>query len=1195
MSGAPTFLAVLSLSCAFHVLAGDGPDFNRDVRPILSAKCFKCHGPDDKTREAGLRFDVRADALKPAKSGRPALVPGHADQSELVRRIFSTDPKTVMPPPAAKSELTAAQKDTLKRWIAAGAAYQPHWAFVRPQQAALPAVQHAAWSRHPIDAFVLARLEKEGLLPSPPADPYVLCRRLHLDLIGLPPTPEEADLFVAAAQTNRQAAVEALVDRLLASPWYGERWARRWLDLAMYADTNGYEKDRPRSIWPYRDWVIRALNDGIPFDRFSILQIAGDLLPTNERPAGMTALEAKTATGFFRNTMLNEEGGIDPLEYRYHAMAARMHMTGSAWLGLTLQCAQCHTHKFDPITHREYFQLMAFLNNADEPDLDLPAEEDRAEGRAERAAKLLAALPDRWPAAAAAAKPVKPASVTAASGQKPALLDDGSALFAEPSPETDSYTITFDTEERHVSRLKLEALTDASLPAKGPGRVAHGNFVLTEIVVTAAPKNEPAKAVPVQIAQATAEAEQDNFPVAQAIDGQAATGWAVHRPGKPLNTPKSAVFQFVKPVDYPAGTRFVVRLDQLYGKQHTLGRVRLAVESSDAKPAESPRAIAERKFAEWLTTERARGITWKTVRPVAAQANTPLLTMQPDGSILASGDTTKMDTYTLAFGGELRGARALRLEALPDDTLPGHGPGLCYYEGPKGDFFMGELLVIADGVTQRIARATETYAKNNFGNSAVSAMAATDGDLQTGWSCAGRAGQRSEAVFNFAAPLGAAKNVSVRMVFGRHYACSLGRFRLSVTDNDQAVARPIDNETAALLALPDAQLSGEQRSALRNAFLLQAPELADARKEIENLRKPAVRATTLVLQERPPENPRPTHLHHRGEFLQPGERVEAGALAVLHPFPSNAPRNRLEFARWLFAPENPLTARVVVNREWDAFFGAGLVRTVADFGYQGELPSHPELLDWLAVALQQQGWSIKQLHRLIATSATYAQASAVPPNLLARDPENRWLARGPRVRLEAELVRDAVLRASGQLSDKIGGPSVYPPQPSGVSTEGTYGALAWNESQGEDRYRRALYTFAKRTAPYAMFNTFDGPSGEACVARREVSNSALQSLTALNDRVFMEAAQALGSEFAKQTTSLEERVRLLFRRCLTRAPDAEELSLLVTFHETQRARFAAAEADAKALAGDGPNAVERAAWTATARAVLNLDEFVTKG
>jgi hypothetical protein len=991
--------------------AGRPVDFNEQVRPILARHCFKCHGPDEKARKAHLRLDIQEEALRPAGSGERPIVPGRPGESELVRRIFAQDPEERMPPPAAKLPVSESERRVLAQWISEGAKYELHWAFRNPIWPAVPAVRDRSPARNPIDAFILARLEAAGLRPAPKADRAVLLRRVSLDLIGLAPTPQEVDAFLADPAPD---AYEKQVDRLLASPRYGERWARRWLDLARYADTNGYEKDRPRSIWPYRDWVIRALNADLPFDRFTIEQLAGDMLPG-------AGLAQKVATGFHRNTMLNEEGGIDPLEFRFYALTDRVSTTATVWLGLTLGCAQCHTHKFDPIPQREYYQFMALLNNADEPELLVPPP-PAARRRRELEAKiavLAAELPDRFPI-------------------------DG----------------------------KVQRTTPASLP-------------------------------------------------------------------------------------------------------------------------EARRAHLECRFQEWLGRASAEAVRWTLLQPVRATSNLPHLTIEPDGSILASGDQTKRDLYSVRFHGGPQRITAIRLETLRDDSLPNRGPGRVYYEGAPGDFFLSELRVMADGKPSALREASSSDPKDR-----KSAAAAIDGDPQTGWTRRGGEGAEPRAVFRFATPVDGAGDLTIELLFERYHAAGLGRFRVSATSDP----RPIDPsetplEIESLLLEAAGARKPDELDRLRRYYLTVAPELAKERSAIGQLQEHIPRdATTLVLKERPPENPRPTFVHRRGEFLQPAERAMPGVLSILAPGGSGSPRDRLGLARWLVSGENPLTGRVTVNRHWAVFFGRGLVRTIDDFGYQGERPTHPELLDWLALALIRAGWSQKAMHRLIVTSAAYRQSSRVTPELLARDPENRLLGRGPRTRLEAEVIRDSALFSSGLLVERLGGPSVFPPQPPGVTTEGTYGSLPWNVSSGADRYRRGLYTFSKRTAPYAIFSTFDAPSGEVCIARRDVSNSPLQALALLNDPVFEEAAQALGRIMAAAPGSVEDRIGDLFRRCLTRRARPDELALLVPFLERQKQRLARLELDARKIAGPGAgDAVEHAAWALVARAILNLDEAVTKG
>jgi len=984
-------------------------EFGRDIRPILAAKCFACHGPDEKSREAGLRLDQREGATAELDSGAGrALVAGKPDESVLYQRITAQDESERMPPPDGKEQLSGEQIDLLRRWIEGGGAYGQHWSFELPQKAPLPMVTDASWPRNPIDHFVLARLEAVGLHPSPEADRYTLARRLYLDLIGLPPTPEEADAFV---QDSSPTAYESLVDRLLGSPHYGERWARLWLDLVRYADTNGYEKDRPRSIWPYRDWVIGALNDDLPFDRFTVEQLAGDMLP-DATPA------QRIATGFHRNTMLNEEGGIDPLEFRFYAMVDRVATTGTVWLGLTVGCAQCHTHKYDPISQTDYYRLMALLDNADEPDLTIH-DADVAERRAEL--------------------------------------------------------------ESRIAGLESE-LAKQFPPVPGDGPVE--------------------------------DRRQEHL---------------------------------------------------------------------------------EQKFAEWLTSARAGAVPWQVLRPHAWQTNLPKLEVLEDGSVFSSGDFTKRDLFTLRFQLSEFGKAitSLRLEVLPDERLPGHGPGRAFYEGRQGDFFLSEFKARVDGAPLRFASASHSYGKISIGSGDAKAENVFDGDGSTGWSTAEREGEPHWLVLNLAEPLTPAGELEIELLFERHFAASLGRFRLSATTAEQAAKAsdlPVDLESL-LAAKSSVPLTNQDRARLLQHYLGVAPELADARREIEQLRKqlPAY-PKTLVMQERPADNPRITHRHERGEYLKPQEQVQPSVLEIFASSERTRPTNRLEFAHWLVSDDNPLVGRVVVNRAWQACFGTGLVRTSSDFGTQGSPPSHPELLDWLARALMEEGWSLKRLHRLIVTSATYRQSSRITSEALQRDPENRWLGRAPRLRADAELIRDLALRASGAMTETMGGPSVYPPQPASV-TALAYGSTEWQPSSGADRYRRSLYTFSKRTAPFAAYLVFDGPTGENCVPQRERSNTPLQALTLLNDQMFVELSRLLAAEAsARHPSSAAERATFIFRRFLTRLPTASELAALTDYQLAQQRRLESGELQLD----DSSTTPELVAWSMVVRVVMNLDETITR-
>jgi hypothetical protein len=1213
--------AALLLLTAAGAFAADAPkpgkvDFLRDVRPILSGICFKCHGPDDEARKAKLRLDIREAALQPAKSGERAIIPGKPDKSELVARIFTENEDDVMPPVSSKHPLTAAQKDILKRWVAEGAEYSPHWAWLAPAKKSPPSVSDKAWLRNGIDNFVLARLEKEKLKPSPRADKYTLVRRVYLDLIGLPPTPAEADAFVNDTSPN---AYEKLVDKLLASPHYGERWARRWLDLARYADTNGFEKDRPRTIWPWRDWVIKALNADMPFDQFTVEQIAGDMLPN-------PSTDQLIATGLHRNTMLNEEGGIDPLEYRFYSVVDRVHVTATAWLGLTMACAQCHTHKYDPISHTDYYRFLACMNNADEPMMDIPdagitAKRKKIQAEIE---KLEAELPDKFPVAPRIEWLTPAVEFASKNGADGEVLPDGSVRVDGKNPEKDVYTLKFELKPSRVTHLQVEAIPDEQVGRGGPGRTDHGNFVLTEVNLEI---GSGGKAQKPKFSLAEADFSQDGFPAQNAIDGKPQTGWAVAAAeNKRLH--RRLILTLAEPLELKTAQAATLRLAQNYGGNHTLGRFRVSLgrELPESTTDERRRELRDEKFAEWLRTESQKVASWKILRPAEASATKPFLAIESDDSIFASGDFTKSDTYTLKFRNLPAGVKAFRLEVLPDERLPMHGPGSVAYEGPRGDFFLSNVRALAGGKAVGLTNVTESFA--NGGNVAARAI---DADLQSGWSVDGGQGRAHNAVFQFAAPLDSSE-VELQLTCERYYAAGLGKFRIAFTTDDDARATRLSDSTTALLsryrdpeklkflttsaaanssslspgeragvrgnAAADSKSLESDRTELLRQFALVSPAFAKPRGAIDQLRKsmPSF-STTLVMRERgQPEHLRHTFRQHRGEFLQPKEEVAAGVPAFLPQLPANAPKDRLGLAKWLVSTENPLTARVVMNRHWEAFFGRGIVRTLEDFGFQGELPSHPELLDWLAQEFMRQKWSQKKMHKLIVMSATYQQDSKVTPELRERDPQNVLLARGPRFRMEAEMVRDTALVASGLFAEKIGGPSVYPPQPPGVSTEGAYGQLPWKTSEGPDRYRRGLYTFAKRTTPYAMTATFDGPSGEACLARRDRSNTPLQALTLLNDTVFLECARALGKEALAKNDDAA-RLDFIFRSCLTRPPTDEERKRLLEFYQSQLARFTSGELKATEIlevkGGDRLN--EQAAWTTLARVLLNLDETVSKG
>lgn len=964
-----------------------GPDFNREIRPILAKHCFTCHGPDEETRAAELRLDQETDAKRDL-GGYRAIVSGDSGASELIARVEHSDPDMRMPPGEKAVPLNATEVALLKQWIDAGATYADHWAFLPPQRPTIPQAPSDLWSADAVDALALQGMRGRQLLPNPEADRLTLVRRLYLDLIGVPPTPEQADQFVS---DTSPLAYTRLVDTLLADPGYGQRFARPWLDMARYADTNGYEKDRPRSIWPYRDWVISALNADKPFDAFSIEQIAGDMLP------GAT-LEQRIATGFQRNTMLNEEGGIDPLEFRFLAMVDRVNTLGTVWMGLSVGCAQCHTHKYDPITHEDYYALMALIDNADEPDLAiLDAENQRA---------------------------------------------------------------------RAIQQTRLEQLQQQLI--------------------------------------------QDDV-----------------------------------------------------------------------------------LFSDWLVALRTSAPSWNVAKPVELQSTLPKLRLLADGSIYADGDATKRDEYRITYETE-QPISAIQLEVLPDDRLPGGGPGRSYYEGRKGDFFLSELQLSVNGTPVKLQDASHSHGSLSVGSGTTVAANVIDGDGSTGWSTSERPGESHRWVANLSQPIQGKAKLEVYLLFERHFAASLGRFKISFVNHPQSVqAGPVPQDLVQAWQSQSDSHSPELRNALARYYLESSPRDSDTyRQWLEALRTKVDVPTTMVMREREPDNPRHTHLRHRGEYLQPRQAIsgiipeffrQSVGSEQTDPSRGDLPSNRLQLARWLVSKENPLVSRVAVNRAWQEFFGQGLVRTSGDYGTQSAPPIYPDIIDTLAVDFQEQGWSLKKLHRRLVHTALYRQSANVDQGKFMVDPENHWLARGPRFRMPAEMIRDSLLAASGLLVEKSGGPSVYPLQDPTVTAIG-YGAPAWNVSPGEDAYRRSLYTYTKRTTPFAAYLVFDGPTGENCIDRRDRSNTPLQALTLLNDPMYVEMAKALATDVLRQEKETATIINTMFRRLLTRQPEEAERAAIEAFLLKQESRARAGEIDA--------DAVTR--WTWVARSLMNLDETITK-
>ncbi|MBX9582472.1 MAG: PSD1 and planctomycete cytochrome C domain-containing protein [Gemmataceae bacterium] len=972
-------------------------DFGREVRPILAEHCTLCHGVDPKHRKGKLRLDTADGSAKGGSSGDPAVVPGDPDKSELYRRITSHDADVVMPPPDEKKPLTDAQKQVIRRWIAEGAKYEAHWAFVPPVKAPPP-----AGAEHPIDAFVRDRLRREKLTPAGPAPNSTLCRRLYLDLIGLPPSPDE----LAAYERD---GFEKTVDRLLASGRFGEKWARHWLDLARYSDTNGYEKDLPREMWAWRDWVIAALNRDMPYDRFVIEQVAGDLI------AGATQ-DQVIATGFLRNSMINEEGAIVPEQFRMVEQFDRLDCLGKAVLGLSAQCAQCHTHKFDPLTHREYFGLFAFLNNTYEAQ---------------------------------------------------------SAVY---TPEQ--------LKQIESTRGRIRAVEDRARAAR-PGW----------------------------------EAE-----LAACADALAAK--------QPAWTPIEAT-----------------ELGSVSGLNHP--------------------------------------------------------TQEADKSLLMKGHTSD-EVFAIASPA-LDGVTGLRLEALPNRDLPHGGPGRSRLGtwAVKGIDVWVKPPGAKDWEKVKLAGATADFAGPDPKHSAANIV---DGKDDTAWVAdrgPGRRNQPSAAVVRFEKPLthpaGTQLKVSLRM------GDMLGCARLSLTTAADPAAPPVDHAAVLASLVPAKDRTPAQREALFAAWRRSVPELDALNREIDEQYKslPTAGTTVLHLAERGTADPRQTHLLDRGEWDRPREEVPPGTPAALHPFPADQPRDRLGFARWLVDRRSPLAARVAVNQTWQAVFGVGLVETPEDFGTRAPVPEHRELLDWLAVDFMDHGWSRKHLIRTIVTSETYRQSSAATKELSDRDPRNRLLARGPRFRADAEVVRDIALAASGLMTHKLGGPSVYPPVPKNVLDYNYTRPDYWVPPTGPDRYRRSLYVFRKRSMPDPVLSAFDAPAGDCSVARRVRSNTPLAALTGLNEPVFVEAARALALRVLREGGPDDAaRADHAFVLCTSRRPTGAEREEVLNLLQHHRRRLAEGWLSAREVAtGDPagspalpPNTTpqDAAAWTLVARVLLNLDETVTK-
>ena len=980
--------------------------FTNTVYPVLRENCFDCHGPDK--RKGGLRLDRQREAMLGGDSGA-VILPGDSEKSPLYRLVAGLDEGKQMPP---KGKLLPADSiAAIQKWIDSGAAWPSalsggledirptHWSFQQTKRPALPTVRDTTWPKSAIDYFLLAKLEEENIAPSPMADKTTLIRRLSLDLRGIPPSAIEVRTFL---QDNFPEAYARLVDRMLSSDAYGEHWGRYWLDKARYADSDGYEKDKVRpTAWVWRDWVIDAVNRDIPYDQFSIQQLAGDMLPS-------AGLAEKLATGFHRNTLRNTEGGTDQEEFRLKAVVDRLNTTGSIWLGLTVGCAECHTHKYDPITQREFYEMMAFFNTSEDRTIKAPSQDEINRYNLVKAGwdktnvdidnKLKTYLKNESPKKQAAwektYRPTSPswAALTveklAANKDVKLTVDDKGVIRAGGNnPESATYTIVG---RAGLKRLTGVRLTSVKVNDKGAGRADNGNFVVNEVLAKLLLPD--GKSQPVKFTKAVATFSQNNFGVDKAIDGSSdnKTGWAV----SPKINQDNVALLATEPIDIPEGAKIEITVIQVHGKRHTLGGLRLELSES-----ESPATF---------------------------------------------------------------------------DSVP---------------------------------------------SNVIAALAVPVGE---------RSAAQAKAVSDWFS----------------------GRF-------------------------------DEQAKALR-------AKVAEHAKRAPT--PPGTNAEVVTEQ----SNKRKTHIHVRGDFLRKGAQVEPATFSVLHSLKTESKPSRLDFAKWLFNTDNPLTGRVSANYIWQNLFGSALVKTVDDFGTRGELPSHPALLDWLATELPRLDWSRKELIRTIVSSATYQQSSATRNELQSRDPDNRWLARQNRYRLGAEGVRDAQLYAAGLLSLRKFGPSIKPPLPSDIAALGYANSVSWKASGGENKYRRGLYIHAQRTVPYPMLTTFDANDTSVACMRRERSNTPLQALTLLNDPVFFEAAQALGQRMSQQGGDLRAQIRYGFERCVSRPASDAEIERLAKLYDVQQKLIGDTPESAEKITGKKEATAQQAALITLARVMLNLDEAITR-
>ena len=1345
-AGLPLSAAFLLLSAIYPHPRGeeDGLDFRRDVQPILADRCFACHGPDAATREADLRLDVKADVLAD-RGGYAIVVPGDAEASELVLRILDEDDPM---PPRDSEPLTAAERDLLRRWVEEGATWPAHWAFEAPLRTPAPPVARADWPKDPLDHYVLARLEAAGLEPAPEAEPAAWLRRASFDLTGLPPSPEELrELESAVADKGREAAYAEAVDRLLASPRYGERRAQDWLDVARYADSNGNQFDEPRTQWKWRDWVIEAFNANKPYDEFTVEQLAGDLLP---KPT----LDQRVATGFNRNHPTDTDNPAERDEYRTEYVIDRVHTTSTAFLGLTMACVQCHDHKYDPFDQEDYYSFYAFFNSVAEWDVDmgnprpklrvpnpdqapLLADLERRvkdlETRLESDDPLLDQEQARWEAATLERlgpspewTPVQPVGLISRNGAHLVPQDDGSILSAGPTPVKDTYDLVLQPGPGTIHALKLEVLPDETHGGK-TGRASDGRFHLSRIEVRHASLTEGIAPPPVVIAAAQADLRQrrdrdkevhDNAAVpgdvASAFSGQpvdpdggggffSGGGWALVN--EAMGEAHEAVLVPREPLKLNEASVLRISMHQTGGRQKSLvGRFRWSITDdervreqllpmvggawSTLGPFEAPDIVQafgqdfgpEADLKKGLSLRKryappkppepegkgkgkpdAKGGPQKDAKPGQEGAEKPKEGEAKPGEEKAEGEAREKDRGDDdeeededEDEEEARSEREPRKLAWQEQptwrdgsraSLSGTGvhyltrkvtsdkarTAVLRLDGPAAlkVWLNGEPVFEdeprAPGIDEAKKKAAaEAGEDEGFGGFFFGRRDVPDRTARLGF----RAGENElvvKALFPTPKRQQGGPPGGGGMSFGRRSGGASITFDLTPEGEDlldyeviaalraKAEGRPepdhagVDEASYAADAIPrapvehltrDERLRRHFRSKVSTFGRVLHDQLAAVRKEKAEFEKDI--PEVMVMEDL--ETPRKTHVFHRGDFRHPRQEVHPRTPTALPPMGADLPKNRLGLARWIASPDNPLTARVAVNRIWQQHFETGLVATPDDFGLRGELPSHPRLLDTLARDFVEGGWDMKALHRRLVLSASYRQACVTSPEKLEADPENRLVSRGPRQRLSAEMLRDNALYLAGLLVEKVGGPPVKPYQAKGLWSEVTGGG-DWKADKGEKQYRRGVYVYRKRRVPYASMKTFDRGSGDTCVVARAETITPLQALVLLNNPVFVEASRKLAERILTEGGDDDAaRLDFAFRLCTSRAPRAEELTVLTELVTTLRKTYADDPKAAKKLLGvgdakarEGLDPKEVAAWAGVANAMLNLDAALSQG